>query len=274
MGDTKCIEILTEQKNILAEEEKILINMCRSEQEKRYNETGRIDYTRTAIRIPLNKKINSYYDDFVLEVLFYDDVCTPKGKYSEYKTMDTLEERNAFLRQNLSITHMGLALLRKEQTDLLACIGLLGKQNPRDPKVLEGHITLLPHKFSDFNNLHLSDLNEIKNNDLRQILQDRIDLDKENMELIAAETIRGSEYRLLKYSNRNHKDYYIEQPKEELYIRYVCDSTGRVYYNLLDIENLKISKYFKSSEPKTYLESWWNITHLGASIDGKPVVAC
>lgn len=274
--DLQCAHILKQQLLILVEEENILTNMCREAQERRYKEAHRIPYTRTAIRIPLNKRINSYYDDFILEVLFYDDVCTLKGKYDIYRKCTTTEEKMRFLKENISITHMGLCLYRSNNMlpeAPLAIIGLLGNMDFNDSKVLEGRITLLPHKFSNFSDLRLFDLNEIKNNDLRQIMQTKIDMDKEDMQLTATEIIRGSEYKLFKYTSRI-KNFYTNQNNVELYIRYACDSTGRVYYNLLNKENLKVSKYFKESKPITYIEAWWNITHLGANVHGKPVIAC
>ena len=54
-------------------------------QKELYKKTGTTDFCRSFVRIPLDKKINSYYDDFSLDIVFYDDVCTPLGKYNEYK---------------------------------------------------------------------------------------------------------------------------------------------------------------------------------------------
>ena len=81
-----------------------------------FNSKKTTDFCRTTITIPLDKKINSYYDDFTLEVAFYDDVCTIKGKFETYKTLKTQKERRKFLEGNTQITHMGLLILKKEFT--------------------------------------------------------------------------------------------------------------------------------------------------------------
>ena len=260
--DKTSVTALTEQLTFLQEEHFIVENMNMNSQKQRYITSGKIDYTRTVLKTSLNKKINSLYDDFDLFALFYDDVFTLKGKHDIYEQLETDEERMIFLKENTELTHMALINYKPNSRQILCCIGLLGELNSRERRVMEGNMYLLPQKFSDFESLRLNDLNIIKNNDLRQILQGKIDLDKENMELLATTNIRGSEYKLLK------------RTEDELYIRYVCDSTGRVYYNLLNINNLKLSSYFDEGKPKSYLEAWWNITHLGANVYGKDVIAC
>ena len=267
-NDKTISNILKKEEELLEEEYKIYKTMNMQSQKQRYISTGKIDYTRTMIRIPLNKKINSFYDDFSLDVLFYDDVFTPSGKYDYYSKIEDSEDKLNFLKENTEITHMGLLLFKSESMSrALTVINLMGTLNEREPRVLENKVQLLPQKFSDFKNLHLADLNVIKNNDLKQIIQSKIDLDQENMELLATASIRGNDYKLFKYTLPYDET-------EQLYIRYVCDSTGRVYYNLLNVSNLRLSKYFNENKMASYLHSWWNITHLGASIQGKPVISC
>ena len=211
----------------LMQEHEFLANSNMDFQKRLYKATNSTDYCRTAVRIPLNKKINSFYDDLILEVIFYDDVCTTSGKFNEYNMLETKEERYKFIEENTK----------------------------------GSSITLLPSKFSDFKNLSLADLSEIRNNDLRQILQSKIDLDKENMIELACVNIRGDLYTILKSDTTN-----------ELYIRYVCRSTGRVYYNVLNVNNLALSLEFMGNDYESYARAWWNINTLGSSTDGKPVI--
>lgn len=234
----------------------ILSNM--KYQKNLYSETHKTDYTRSQVRIHLNKKINSFYDDFYLDVLFYDDVCTPCGKYQDYLQITTEEERINFLKCNTEITH--LAFVYAPQTTVKAVIGILGKLNTSDTRVQECGITLLDCHFSDFQHLRLSDTNSIPNNDLKQLIQSKIDLDKENMKLLASLNIRGDEYKILKNED------------DTLYIRYICRGTGRVYYNRLNINNLRISEEFKQDDYESYLKAWWNLNTLGSPVNGKPVI--
>lgn len=263
-NDNTVADILQEQLNYLIEEEGILKSMNISSQKQRYKKTKKTEYTRSVIRIPLSKKINGYYDEFFLDVLFYDDVCTLNGKYNDYKKLKTDEDRKEFLKNNTEITHLALVLLKSNKEEMASII-IRGKHNVKDSRVVNGQVLLLGSKFADLSTLRLSDLDEIRNNDARQKLQELIDLDKENMTLKADKNIRGSNYRLLEYSSNGNINYYI---------RYVCSSTGRVYYNPLIVDNLALSSYFKKNNLESYLDSWWNITHLGASVEGKSVIDC
>lgn len=226
-----------------------------------YEKTGVTDFSRSSVRIPLNKEINSYYDDFVLEVLFYDDVCTLNSKFSEYEKLRTNQERRDFLEQNTEITNMALGWVPNRT--LKALITLEGDLNIGNPRVEGTGVALLSKKFSDFENLTLKDTSEIDNNDLKQFLQSKIDMDKENMVLMSDQIIRGDEYKILQSPIGGI-----------LYIRYVCRSTGRVYYDELNLGNLKLSEYYKDYDYDSYAKAWWNLTHLGSKVDGKPIVAC
>ena len=219
------------------------------------------DYCRTTVSIPLDKKINSFYDDLVLDVLFYDDVCTLAGKYEEYTHLETREERERFLRENTEITHFALANYRNGMRQVM--IQVMGDMNFDDIRVSLKGIHLLRAKFSDFEHLTLADTSEIDNNDLKQYIQSKIDLDKEDMKELAKINIRGDIYS-------------IHQPKgsEDLYIRYTCRSTGRVYYNKLNTRNLALSSEFKEGKYDTYCKAWWNLNTLGGKVTGKPVIRC
>jgi hypothetical protein len=230
-----------------------------------YERTESTDYARTTIRIPLDKKINSYYDDFTLEVVFYDDVCTLNGKFEEYKTVHTEKERREFIEENTEITHFGLLYLRDNR--LISIISLKGKLNEGDTRVMESGVVLLSQKFSNFDALTLSDINSIDNNDLKQFIQSKIDLDKENMKELSSQNIRGDIYSIYEApTNKGDVD---------LYIRYTCRGTGRVYYNKLNINNLKLSSCFKENDYDTYSKAWWDLNTLGGDINNeKPVIRC
>lgn len=258
------VKIIREQCDFLQQEYDLLVTSNMLNQKSLYNRTGSTEYSRTAVTIPLDKKINSYYDDLFLDVIFYDDVMTLNGRYDEYKKILSKKEKKKFLMDNVEITHLGLAIISQKR--LIAVIGLLGKLNTEDPRVSSNNITMLKHHFSDFDNLRLRDTLSVSNNDLRQLLQSKIDLDKENMKLLAEKNVRGDNYRVYESPAVNRH--------RELYIRYVCPSTGRVYYNTLDLNNLQLSKYYKNNDYESYINSWWSITHLGAPVEGAPIIRC
>ena len=238
-------------------------------QKKRYKETGKIDYTQSSVRIPLDKKINSFYDDFYLEVLFYDDVCTLNGKYEQYKELKTTEERLKFIKENTEVTRMSLCYIRDLR--LLALISILGEF--KEDTVCALGVSTFNSKFSDFSNLKLSDLNDIQNNDLRQFLQSKIDMDKEPLELLSSVYIRGNNYKIFK-DTKNYRLNYKNEKVYTHYIRYVCSSTGRINYNELVPDFLQISTYFNKNDYSSYAKAWWNITHIGASVEGERVIDC
>jgi len=251
------------QLSFLEEGLRYLTNANMENQKATYEATHSTDYSRTIVRIPLDKKINSFYDDLTLEVVFYDDVCTPKGKFKEYSKLTNTADRMTFIKNNTEITHMGLAYIRN---DVLQCvIALQGKLNHKDPRVESGNVTLLDSKFADFENLTLEDTlnSEIASNDLKQWLQTKIDLDKEGMIQLASTNIRGDIYQI-----------YRSPFNDDLYIRYVCRSTGRIYYNRLNLINLKISDYFKEDDYESYSKAWWHLNTLGSNPEGEPVIRC
>ena len=260
-------ESLSKQLNYLKEGANNLAQSSRSYQEELYKKTHSTDYSRSTIRIPLDKKINSYYDDLTLEVVFYDDVCTLNGKFEEFKLLKKEKERQQFIKENTEITHMGLLYLN-EHNRLISIIALKGDLNTTDPRVMESGVTLLPQKFSDFNKLTLKDTSSIENNDLKQLIQSKIDLDKENMTELSSIVIRGDRYSI-------HRSSADEHSPSDLYIRYTCRGTGRVYYNMLNLRNLELSSYFDKNDFDTYSKAWWDLNTLGGNPDNeKPVIRC
>lgn len=259
--EDSTITSIKEQLNYLYEGIKHLELSNMKYQKELYEQTHSMDFSRSVIKFPLNKRINSFYDDLYLEVVFFDDVCTPMGKYQIYKSLESDENQKEFLMRYIEITNIGLVYERNNRR--VAILEVIGSLNYDDERAQKSGVELLNKKFSDFENLTLSDTSQIVNNDIKQWIQTKIDLDKENMKELAKVFIRGDYYSIHKPQNEN-----------DLYIRYICRSTGRVYYNKLNLENLKISKYFNKDDYESYAKAWWNLTHLGSKPEGKPVIAC
>lgn len=242
-----------------------LENSSMSYQKMLYEKTHTCDYCRSQLRIPLNKKLNSFYDDLTLEFEFYDDVCTINGKIQDYNLVSSKEGRKQFLKRNIEITHISLLYLINGHPKAIIVV----KGNSINNDFLENSgIIVLPSKFSDFQNLRLSDINKLTNNDLKQFLQTKIDLDKENMQELASVLIRGDIYTIHISPEQDYRNNNV------LYIRYICRSTGRVYYNRLNLRNLRISSLFKENDYDSYAKAWWNLNTLGSDINGKPVIRC
>ena len=264
--DEQARKSLKEQLVYLNENYPHLKNACMKYQKELYAKTKSPHFCRSFLRFPLDKKINSYYDDLCLEVLFYDDVCTPCGKINDYNILTSKEARKQFLKENTEITHMSLIYAPENKTR--AVIAVAGNLNfKEEARIKDCGITLLPQKFSDFQKLTLADINVIDNNDLKQIFQEKIDLDKENMEKLSSQVIRGDLYEIFKSPETEDSDF-------DYYIRYICRSTGRVYYNRLNLFNLDISKYFNEDDYDSYAKAWWNLNTLGEDPDGEPVIRC
>ena len=267
--DKDVVQTLTEQIKPLLEEREHFLNSCISYQKQLYAKTEVTDYSRNFIVIPLDKKINSYYDDLHLEVVFYDDIGVNKGKYNDYKVLKTEEERREFIKANTEVTHLGLSIPNKQGSSTMATVVFMGEPNYDSERVSESNITVLGSNFADFNNLTLADTMKIQNNDLRQLFQSKIDLDKEDMKLLADLDIRGDNYKLLKA-----KQHLKGNNEPELFIRYVCPSTQRVYYNKINKTNLRYSDYFKEKNYNSYLKAWWSITHMGLEVEGENFIRC
>jgi hypothetical protein len=142
-GDIEVSQSIQRSLKYLVKYKECIINSSMEFQRETYKNTGDMDFSRTYIKFPLKDRINPIYDDFELEVVFYDDVCTLKGKFKEYKNLKTKEERISFLKENTEITHMSLQL---NMGDLRVLIGVQGtiKMQKRALDVL-----VLPNKYSD-----------------------------------------------------------------------------------------------------------------------------
>ena len=259
-NDAEVVQVLKEQKQPLLEERTHFNESCMAYMKELYKKTGIVDYSRNIVRIPLDKKINSFYDDLVLEVLFYDDIATAKGHYDEYKQLTTQEERKEFIKNYTEVTHLGLVIMQRGTTEQIGIASLLGELNFDSERVANSNLILLDQRFTDFNTLTLADTMSIQNNDVRQFFQTKIDLDKEEMKVLADLDVRGDNYKIMKPKGSKKDDW----GNEQLFIRYICPSTQRVYFNSINHRNLKYSDFYKEGNYKSYIESWWNICHLGA----------
>ena len=128
----------------------------------------------------------------------------------------------------------------------------------------------LPKEFADFENLTLAKTMEIRNNDLQQRLQTKIDIDKENLKVLDEKVVRGDLYKILEApkSFGNGQFRYI--------IRYVCPSTGRVYFNALDERSLSESKFYNKNDViNSLIYAWWHVNNCGENpMDEEAVIRC
>ena len=256
-GDQAVVDVLKEQLQPLLEEKEHFTNANMEYMKKLYEKTGIVDYSRNLVRIPLDKRINSFYDDLILEVLFYDDIAVNKGQFDTYKSLETQEERRNFIKANTEITHFGL-VVNGRSNNQVATIGLMGKLDFDNERVKQSGIVLLGEEYADFNTLTLKKTMEIQNNDLRQFFQTKIDLDKENMKLLATATIGTDEYKVFQSKEKDNRG------NKMLFIRYVCPSTQRVYYNSINKQFISFSEYYKENDFESYIYAWWNVCHVGA----------
>ena len=231
-------------------------------QKAEYNATGDVFASRTFTEIPLNKCLNGLYDDFNAIVLFYDNL-TNDEIITKLENAPTLEEKKQIVKDNTEITHILLALGDNSR----ASIALMGKLDEVYSDITNDSAQVLPPKYSDFGAITLQDCENIKNNDLAQIIQERIDMDKENLIEEACLTIKGEEYKILK-SPYTSKEY----------IRYVCPSTQRVYYNVLNYDYLKESQYYEEGNAESYILAWYSIANLFIELTEdeikRPSIAC
>lgn len=183
----------------------------------------------------------------------------------QFEALETEEEKIAFTKEHVEFTHAALGPVESSSWGIV----LYGAV---DPKYSEGGSSdqmALPKEFADFENLTLAKTIEIRNNDLQQRLQTKIDIDRENLEVLDEQNIRGDLYKILKAPQAfgNGRFRYI--------IRYVCPSTGRVYFNAMDERSLSESKYFENDNIKTLIPSWWHINNCGEDpFEEEEVIRC
>lgn len=255
-------QVFTDGIELLSEKLEFEENYNIENQKKMFARIKDVFATRTFTEFPLNKKINGLYDDFNALVLFYDNLTTDEI-ITKLENAETLEEKKQIVKDNVEITHILLPLADNSR----ASIGIFGKLDPGYSDIKSDSAQVLPAKFADFKNLTLSDCEQIKNNDLAQIVQERIDMDREGMDLEAEAIIKGEQYQIFKSKTSNKE-----------YIRYVCPSTQRVYYNVLNFEYLSSSKYYKEGDPMSYILAWYSIANLFMELTeeeiARPSIAC
>ena len=158
----KGIDLLVDK---LDYEENPTIERQKQEYEKKKDVFG----SRTFTEFPLNKKINSLYDDFNCIVLFYDNLTTEEI-VSKLENAPTLEEKKQIVKDNVEITH---ALIREAKCPK-KCISLVGKMDEEYTDPSNKRSTCLPPKFADWANLTEADCEEIANKQLRRYVLSKI----------------------------------------------------------------------------------------------------
>lgn len=175
-----------------------------------------------------------------------------------FEKITDVDERIKFVKEHVKFDHLYLGGVRNPNW----AIFIYGDSEPSVSKLGSNEQQAIAAKdgFFDFNNLTLADTLKIKNRDLMQILQARIDIDKENLEVLDEKNIGGDNYKLVKIREEMRQGRRDINP---LLIRFICPSTGRVYHVECDESTLNSSKYFKKDNYDTYLEAWWHISHGG-----------
>ncbi len=183
------------------------------------------------LKFPLRDKINAVYDNLFVGYTF---------------------NKNEVLNNKFNVVNIGLFIPNSDLTSFTV-IPII--DNTGSPRVDANY---LDTKFCDFKNLDLEDLEDITNNDLRQIISSKLDIDSKGLEIKADLTIKGDNYKILEKSVHD---------KTLLFIRYICPSTGRIYYNELSLNNLSSNKFYEKSNYESYIKAWWSISTLGANPD-------
>lgn len=307
-------DTIDEHKKIYKKAEELLEKLCSDDelatleyQKKLYKKEKNIYNSRSYLEFPLDKKINSLYDDFAAVFLFYDDVATlgnnlaalvesyendttalqrfaklhlskkadreaflaltttgaqvawVKEKFGEnkvdvFEALPSVQDKIDFVSENVEFTHCMLGGADSPSWG----IGVYGTMEPKFTKFDENQCALLP-EFSDFGKVTLADTLKIRHNDLLQVMQSKIDIDKEGLETVDEKWIGEDMYQIKKLpspvkSNRQTYQYLI---------RYVCPSTGRVYHNNIVEDQLQQSRFFKHGDPTTYIYAWWHANNGG-----------
>lgn len=235
--------------NIVKSEELNQIKSNIQSQKELYKKEENIFNSRIAIDIPLNRKWNDLYDDMSITCLFYDGISAfnTDGKLEQYESIIDNKERMEFVKNNIEITHIAI---QATTNDDVFC-ELLG-DTVYIPETQQ--TVAYPGELLDFNNLTLQDTMSISNQDVRQFIQSKMNLDKEPLKIIDEQDIRGSVYTLKKHIETNRE-----------YVRFECPSTKRVYYAEIDRHNFENSKYYDKNDITTVLRAWWSLTHLNAN---------
>ena len=292
------------------DEERATIEYAR----KLFKKEKNIYNTRTYLEFPLDKRINALYDDLTVFILYYDNIgalgnnrCAVVRSFNgdkralehfaEYtwsdekrrqaflaltndedrcrfiqeefgmdyveklESLETAQEKIEFVKNNVEFTHLALGPVESPSWGIVLYGENTGKLQTNGSTQM-----VLPREFADFKNLTLTKTMEIRNNDLMQRLQTKIDIDKENLEVLDTKYVGEDEYKILKAPEGNRVSYFI---------RYVCPSTGRVYFNDIDERSLSESeKYYRRGDVTSFIYAWWHINNCGEdpiNEDGSPI---
>lgn len=256
-------DVFTEGIQILTEKLYLEENFNIEHQKAEYERTKDVFSTRTFTEFPLNKLINGLYDNFNVIAMHFDNLTNEEVISQLESDKLTLEEKKQIVKDNIEVTH----LLLTHGTSSRVSFALFGKLDETYAVPENENATSLGPKFTNLQDLTLADVENIKNNDLQQILQELIDMDRENLETVANLTIKGEDYTIVK-SPYTSKEY----------IRYTCPSTQRVYYNVLVHEYLKQSKYYEEGNYESYIKAWYSIANLFIELTdeeiARPSISC
>lgn len=176
-----------------------------------------------------------------------------------FESLDSVKERTDYVIDNTEFDHCTIGGTLNPNW----AIGVYGDVEP-SVIALENakgnSLQVLPCEYSDFPALTLADTLKVKSQDLMQILQSRIDLDKENLQIIDERSIGGDFYQLKRIDPKMLEG---SQKSNEYLIRFECPSTGRPYHIDIDENMLRFSNLYVKGDPKSYIEAWWHITHGG-----------
>ena len=176
------------------------------------------------------------------------------------------EDKLKFTKEHVEFTHAALGPVESSSWGIV----LYGAVDPKFQSGSSSDQMALPKEFADFENLTLAKTMEIRNNDLQQRLQTKIDIDKENLKVLDEKVVRGDLYKILEApkSFGNGQFRYI--------IRYVCPSTGRVYFNALNERSLSESKFYNKNDViNSLIYAWWHVNNCGENpMDEEAVIRC
>lgn len=173
-----------------------------------------------------------------------------------FESIEDVEERKEFLKKHVLFTNRLMCLTNNPS--IIVCVS--GEVISQYAK-FDSRQTVLPEEFCDFGKIGVSDTLKIKNNDILQWIQTKIDFDKENLKVVDEQTLRGDVYQLKKLPKGQANGGWVGV--NNYLVRYVCPSTGRVYHNGINENTLSNSKYYKDDDVKSILPAWWHITHCG-----------
>lgn len=174
-----------------------------------------------------------------------------------FESLETTQDKIDYVRENVEFDHCILGGTLNPNW----AIGVYGElEKSLSAFSSSASQQALPSEYCDFTTLTLADTLKIKNQDLMQIIQSKIDIDRENLEVVDEKNIGGDDYRLVRIDPKMLQN---SDKRNEYLIRFECPSTGRPYHIDIDENMLGSSKYYERGNTKTYIDAWWHITHGG-----------